>query len=70
MRDVIPRAARNAAVRPLGPVFDAQGAFGEFRRHAQKTCKDHPEGRARSADADCDGDTGDIAEAYGARERG
>jgi hypothetical protein len=49
--------------------FTPERAFGEFRRHAQQTGEDHPERRARPADADGNRDTGDVAKPHSARQR-
>ena len=66
---VIHRAARDGAVRVFVAIFDAQRALGELGRHAQQTGDNHPEGGARSADADRHCNAGDVAQAHGARER-
>ena len=67
--EIIHRPARDGPVRIFVPVFHTQRALGEFRCHPQKPSKDQPEGRPRTADADGNRNTGDIAKAHRARQR-
>ena len=50
--------------------MDTENALGELGGHAQKPRKDHPERGARTAEIDRNADTGNVAEADGAGERG
>ena len=67
---IVHRTAGNRAVIVFVAVFDAERTLGELRCHAHQAGKDHPEGRARSANADGNRNTGDVAEADGARKGG
>ena len=65
---IVHRAARNGAIFVFVAVFYAQRTFGEFRRHAQKACNDHPEGGARSTDTDRYRHTSNVSKPDRARQ--
>ena len=66
---VIHRTARDVTVLELVAIFHTQRTFGEFRRHAQKTRQDHPEGGARATNAHGHRHAGDVTQAHRARKR-
>jgi hypothetical protein len=67
---VVHRATGDGAVLVHLAVLHAEGDLDELGGHAEQAAHDHPEGGARAADGDCDGDTGDVAESDGAGDGG
>ena len=66
---IVHGTARHAAVFVLVAVLNAERTLRELRGHAHQAGQDHPEGRARSANAHGDRDARDIAETDSARKR-
>lgn len=58
------------SVRVSAAEIDAQDVFRIVGHHAEEGCDPHPEDRARTADRDGCGDTGDVAHADRCREGG